>query len=1292
MDATNQKTTASVFVTLLVGSIFLGAIAPTAEAAHLGPGEDVTIDVREPSQSVTIQGVGTFSTVSVPTSPLNFKLRHSTAYNLLIVGIETGGSGYGYAGAATRVELVNMSTGTAQVLISTDLGTGPTGTSRNATFLLNPTTVPGPGLYELRAQGTGNSIANILFYPLEDLTVTATASNTVYTPAGNTVVTIRTADATGNIAASLTDCDVRPIPANTKTCLGFLPAPNATGTDGSFVFVSSLPMGVGNWPIYAFRNNTHTDYYDAPNGDSIPERFANTTLAITPVTLGLTTIQSSAFVGFSSPVAFRATFPTTNNVVFKATSGAFPSDVTVTRQNITLTSPTGLNVAYNVTRASIGTSGTYDLDGGATEICWNTTNTLGVVACDATKVPDVNLNLDTGDIWVNSSDDMDGTNVWATGTYTFNLGLETAGGATTAPEYVATTSWTPATPAAVNLQLSPLTVDVPVNGAGTLPTTNTAVSASQGVVSATLTISGNTAFRHPFCDRPLIGDACSATWETMTHDFRANITMRGDVLPGWNITSYTPSTGAAVLAFTPTANGTIFIDVAWKNLTTTAVLPVARGANVTVDVTNITVDATSTITARVADAFGNTVSNANVYVFPRQALTSTTPPAAATYQGTGSTVVFGTGGPGAGQGGLYTFSLKPSQVQDLLVFAVVGSGSNVNYSYAPFSVIPTTDLNVTLNTTQTMAALRTHIVMNVTNTSAAGQTGTDANFKVYFLTAAQRTNLMSNGTTALFTTGTVPTAQTTVGSSAFGTNLNVSLVAGDYYVYVCSGISAITDCRTATRDNRNNMPLFNVSAYSATFTPSQVANNPDIQGATSVNIRVVDRNGAPANGTISVRANGTLLSGGTGITATVTNGQVNISVTGANTGIGDVEWNFDPKEATGTEHVASDRLLGVLNVVAGNLTWQPSKVNLGQGTLVTVRLTNFTGAGLPGRVIRLCSFSLNTNFPTSLPQGTLTTGTGSETANCPNADVTQADGSAGVSVTPTGLSPLGIYINGSFSGKTIPVTAGTLTLVASPTNPQAGGNVTLTASQPGVGPAAGIRVLVLRDGTQVLDSTTNNAGQATLTGLVAGNYTATAIRSGFDNGTASFTVGRAPVTNTTNATFELSNLTTPATITAGTPFDVGVTVQNTGTASGSATALLFVNGQQAGSESVTLAAGERRNLLYDGNVLRAAGTYTIIVRIGTTEIGPNTITVGQSPTTPTTPVTTATPPVTSATPPATSVTPPVTSATPPATPPVTTTPTTTPEPTEDEPEVPGFEVVALLAAIGVALLVLRRRK
>lgn len=1298
MDATNQKNLARALVALMVGSVFVTAIAPTAEATHLGPGEDIVIDVRAPAQTISVEGVGNFSQISVPTSPAGFKIRHSTGYNINFTNIGTAlGTGYGYAGSATQVELVNGS----QVVATANLGQGPDATSKAANFIITTTMFPGPGTYVLRVSGGGNNIAAIFVYPHETMTVSVARSDgspLTWSPTAQTVVRVTTSEANTDV----TDCDPTKYQhLNSLGCIGFLLAPNKTDASSQFNFVSTLPMGVGTWKVFAYKNNTGSGAQTV-NGRPIPWSITNTTVTVVGQGLNLATgPAASAFVGFQNVVNYRPVYPATGNPVFK---GPFPvSDLTaLSRINFSITTPGNVLITWNdtVNNWGMNTGSTVNVP---TAACRNlTTGTTGCTAGQAAPtavVPGLTINGATGDISVTPADEPAGTtlsNVWLTGTYTFNLQLEAASppdsvGALDnfSPPEVAH-SWTlnPATPAAVNVEMhTGTTVDVPV--ANPAPGATSPVSAAQGTVSFWARIRGLTTTEFPLsapCGA-VAPAACTTGWERDTN-FVDNLTLRGDVMPGWFAT-YNTSTGEAGFRLTPTQNGTVFLDINWKNVTTTVPVPVARGAKMTVDVQNITVDQTATVTVNIKNALGGNVENANVYIFPRQTIADMTTALAAQSAAsgfTGSTIVFGTGGPNAGQGGNYVFSVKPAAVQDLLVYAVVGQSPNVNYTYQPLTVLPATNLSVVVNNTQTMAGWRTPLFVNVTDPGVGtGLTTTDANVKVYFLTETQRANLLNNGTTALFTTGTIPVANTTANGFANGTFLNVTLDYGTYWVYACQHPSAsITDCRTAQRDNRGNLPTFRVHAWNATFTPPQIANNPDIQGATSIHVRVTDWNGSAAPpGNLRVKNNGTLVSSGPSTSVQIVNGQANITLTGANTGIGEIEWEFNPTES-GTDDPMFGKTNGTLSVIPGNLTFQPSRVPILQSTLVTIRLTNFTGSGLAGREIRLCSVSLNANFPTTFPTN-LVTPTDVRT-NCPTLASTEADGSAGIVVTPTSLNPIGIYINNSYTGRTLPVTAGTLVVTVNPTSPVLGGNATVTVTQPGGTLSVGARILVTRDGATALDATADGNGQARLTNLAAGNYTVTGIRSGFDNGTASFTIGPGQTVDT-GARFNLSNLVVPATISVGSPAAVRVTVTNTGNASGTATAVLLVNNIQRGSESVTLAAGQNQTVEYTFTP-SVAGTYAIIVRIGEVTLGPQNIVVGTPPTgTPPT----GTPPT--GTPP--TGTPP-TSTPPTGTPPVTTTTrvtatpaTTTPETT---PTVPGFEVVALFAALGAALIVLGRRR
>jgi hypothetical protein len=150
-----------------------------------------------------------------------------------------------------------------------------------------------------------------------------------------------------------------------------------------------------------------------------------------------------------------------------------------------------------------------------------------------------------------------------------------------------------------------------------------------------------------------------------------------------------------------------------------------------------------------------------------------------------------------------------------------------------------------------------------------------------------------------------------------------------------------------------------------------------------------------------------------------------------------------------------------------------------------------------------------------------------------------------------------------------------------------------------------------------------------------------------------------------SATFEITAVDVPDTITAGETVSATATVENTGDAEGTATVELKVSGRIVDSQELTLGAGERRRSTFTidtEGVPTGTYEYTVVVgeatRSGTVDVVEATATPTVEPTTPAPP--TETPTV---------VTP--TTAAPPTAPPTETptvvTPTTTPPPTPKTP-------------------------
>lgn len=417
--ARSRPTFYRIFALLAATGIVAAALSlvPAVFATHLGTsGADVIVDLRQPVQTVSIPTVGSFSSISVPTTPANGRLVHSTATELTLVGISTTGpgTGYGYTGGATSVELYNTTSGS--VLTSTPLSTGPDGPGgalRNATFLLSANTIPGPGVYGVRGAGTTNTVAFLLFWPRDDISVGISPASLAYS-GSTTVFTINTTSGGSGLLSGLTDGGIE-----------FIPSPAQTASDGTFTFASSIPQGAGLWPIWAYRNDSGPQ--TGPSGASIPERLSNTSLLVTTQALSVSVIASTATAAGSQTIVHRPSYPS-GNAVFRVAGGQFPSDANIARFNLTIRTPHSLEIHYNQTMLA-ASAGVVQLSPSG---CWNSTS--GSSGCGS-AAPLLNVDRDTGDVRVSPGDDAYGTNTWSPGLYTIQLTLEAAGGAQSLPEF-----------------------------------------------------------------------------------------------------------------------------------------------------------------------------------------------------------------------------------------------------------------------------------------------------------------------------------------------------------------------------------------------------------------------------------------------------------------------------------------------------------------------------------------------------------------------------------------------------------------------------------------------------------------------------------------------------------------------------------------------------------------------------------------------------------------------------------------------------------------------------------------
>ena len=1220
MDATN-KTLSGLLVALLVVS----GLAPAAVALHgpapnptSGAGTAIVDAVLTHSETVN----GTSRTINDQTT-----VAFNTRYDLTVTNLS--------AAVSATFRLFREGSGTAfgnPASASADLEhVGRT----NVTF--TDVTFEAVGVWY--ANETGGSGASVAFVvsPQPNLQVSLSQPTFAYStsPVSYTItVTNLSAGQTGNAVAG-------------ASLVGAgIPQPTTTNSAGTYTFFGPLPEA-GNHLITATR-----DY----NGDGLPELQGNVTLIVSPATLtvtGTNTVNS----GFADTASWNITYPNGTNV-FSTTPTNTAAWWRYVNLSVTGPFPNGSTLYTNISNDPLG----FCQSGFAASVGSNMRLTNSTATCIVPAGNDV-PQLDFAS---NGRMTFRPGTTWLAGEYRFSLIVNSAGGSGSSAEY--STTWTQSTtpPAAVNLKVfegsTQITSDagLRVRQADLDPSGGT----SLGSYALTLSIIGASATEFP----------TTLAWDAFT---ASNITVSGDVLSGTGFNTVSiagiGSTGQATISnVVPTrVNGNVNFNVNWKNQTTVLTLPIKQGADSTVDRPEIVVDQTSTLSVTVQDVFGNRVPTATVVV---------TTPTGGLYPGAQSVTVNGTGAPGLGQNGVYTLNVRPTETGDMVLYTTIGSNvggvNNQNFSYLKVRVAPAHDLAVTLGTNSSMAGNNTYVYLNATTSEGIAVT-TANNYRVYFINQTVLTELRTNGTTALAGLGNVaPNFQTLSGAGTgiqsvmsantlSGAHLNVSLDPGTWWVYVCSNMTG-TDCTTAKHDNINNTPSFVSHPWRSVFTPDRIASNAQLQSNVPVTVKVTDMNGvaAPSGTQVRVRTSGTTgaVTPAVGTLSLNSTGEATFTATGVT--IGDLVFETDVSGSP-THWTALDT---PFKVVGPNVQVSPDRIPLGRPATLIITVKSLNGTALPNLQVQVCGTPLG----------------GTDAApGCTGNVTTDASGLATVGVNPLFTGNMTLRVSGVNTATNVTVFAG-LDIIFSRPTPAENETQEITVSVIGQpGGVAGVAVNVSRDGQAVsgFPQTTGSSGVVVVPNLRPGNYTVTASRTGFETATKTFTVSAAAQTPTAAPMFSLANLQVPASATVGQAITVNADVRNNGTASGTATVLLLVNGAVRDSRQVPVAMGSTETVAFDFTP-NTAGAFNVTVRLsGGETLGARTVTV-------TTPTGT-TPATTPGTTPATTTPAGTTPAT--STPAGTTPATTTPATTTPSPEVPGFEVVALFAALGVALLVLRRR-
>ncbi|MFA5861477.1 MAG: CARDB domain-containing protein [Candidatus Thermoplasmatota archaeon] len=1294
MDAiTKQQTLTGVLVTLLVGSAFAGVVIPTAQAGAFTTGAtDAILDGGDP-QSVVFNGT-TYTNTSLIIAPSSGGITYNTTYDLVITNISTTGSlpsGYAYTTTTTGLYLLRpdftCQTTPCNTRPTTLDGTGGNHPSGNVNVTFPAFTPDAAGLWTLR-DATNTTVTRIFVMPASVLTVALSAS----------------AFSAGSSAQAFT-ITVSPVTTGQTVVINstsLLDAQTIGGTaagTASYTFVGPLAQA-GTFTVYATREiyNATNEFAAAsglPTHREAPELQGTANLVVGGAALAVTAVDKTVRSGFTENASFDIQYPNGTYVFANAVGSGSTLNLGFIYANISITTPTASKLWYNVSSNATGLSS-------STSACAPTTFVQDPVAALGADIHNSSLiayaalpgfctgnttaQALAGGVWQFS----DGgrlyfrpASTWNGGTYTISVVVNTAGSLTagSGPEFSGSTTLTTTAPATINLKVlnatpggageelknltgQSITFVSGVPTFGTCTAGDTLVTPCAGY-ALSLQILGPTATTYP----------TSAAPDTFV---AANVSVSGDILPlpTGSIVPVVSSGNVVSVSINnviPTSvNGQVTMVVTWAGTTGTITLPIVKGAVSTANVGEITVDSTSTVTITLKDKFGNIAPHGQVFLVNLNG---------GLYSGVGPASVNGTGDVGVGGSGQYTFNIKPTAVGNLVAFGIIGSiengVDNRNYTYVNVRVVPAHDVTTTLSATSTMASKTTALFINATTSDGVGLATTGASaVKIYFLTDKQYSDFQANGSNSLPQTLATACCYPVAAGNNFGTvslgtfstagfNLNVTLLNGTYHVYIAS-----TDGK---HDNNQSVPTFTVNKFHAVFTPAQIANNPNVQSNQAINVTITGAGNDWWNGTLNLNTtntnalhlgNLTCLATGASVTTctttvataiTITNGGGSFIATGKD--IGAINFDFDPAGSTAAP--AQSPVDTQFQIVGPNVVVSPDRVPVGTPTTVSVTVKSLNGTGLADIWVTMCGSPIVTN------------------GSCTGGVLTDANGFAQVGFVPQTNGIINLYVNNASTPTIVTVFSG-LVIGWTPQSPVQNDTVTITVTQLGstVG-LSGVTVSIEKSGVAVsgFPQTTTSNGQVVLPSVQQGTYNVTAAKAGFQNGTAQIVVGAPTVTPPAkSAKFELANLIAPSTGTVGSALTASADLKNIGEADGTATVLLLVNGAVRDSRSIPVNAGGKETVAFDFTPT-TAGAFKVTVKLSTGEtLAEKTVTVTTPPTT--TPTTTTTTTTTTSTPPTTT----------------TTTTTSTPPATTPTPKVPGFEVVALVGALAVAMLVLRSRR
>lgn len=672
---------------------------------------------------------------------------------------------------------------------------------------------------------------------------------------------------------------------------------------------------------------------------------------------------------------------------------------------------------------------------------------------------------------------------------------------------------------------------------------------------------------------------------------------------------------------------------------------------------------------------------------------------------------------------------------------------DLDYAYGRVNLEPASDLEATVSPSRVTAGVETTFEVNVTVPDDVDVTS----FEAYFLTSYDYARFLREGATYVDSSD-YRNEDALIGPDPFDFDFDAAdneedltlKAEGPYRVYVRD--------IDGDHDNNGTLPTIEVVPPQVVFTPGKIAFA--LEEDVDVTVMVKDHNGEALEGTLRVafdpdnehftdedygyatfsgadvdnsgdeddddfggfddtadaddfgdgndwsyleyRTTDDISGGaGTDFPAPSALPEINVDEDGAEVEvtteeIGPVEWVF---EGDGGIFVNTT---GMLELVPPAITVVPDRLTAGTGADVSINVKDLAGEPVENVLLTLCGTPLSTS------------------TTCTGVVSTDASGNAVVSVLPAGTGQVEVYIHESVEGDEagdcdieledfarVDPRSGTansatdadaldddcdddpaaavfqsddmqfddtgvvlqvvatqsLLKVTVPDTVQVGAPTNIAVSRGAASgaqtPVTGASVTVAGPtGANVFTGTTNAAGQVSFTPNAVGTYTVKATMAGFQDGSASF---QATTAGAIEGTFEIVSFTIdPTSAKVGDTVEGRATIKNAGATSATATVLLLVDGAQRASQAVTLGPGESLPVSFDFTP-SVAKSLKLAVKVGAVTSPEQTLTVTPKDT--------------------------------------TTGPGGTDDPdAEPEPTVPGFEAVFALAAIGVALAVLGRRK